>query len=846
MLRHLGSLLLACGIAAAQQTSPVLATDPFACFAMSAPSPAGDYAELRTVDVNGPGFTQAFHLTTKKLSANAWDIRIRCFQTLAARENDTILARFWMRTISPQAADGYTTFVVEKGADPWTKSISYTASAKSEWKLIEIPFQMLENYVNGRAQGGADTYNLSFWVNFGPQEIEIGGLTIQNYGQNYSFWDLGLTNWPYEGWAQDASWRAAAAARIEHIRKADIAVVVRDDAGNPVPNAPVHVKMKRHAFGFGSAVAGQMLMQASADRETYRQYILQMFNQVVLENDLKWPPWESSPSYAVPALEWLRANGITDIRGHNLIWPGRANLPTDVVQMLDATPVNQQTLRDRIHNHFIDILGATRGMLTDWDVINEPYANRDVQAVLGDAEMAQWFRWARELAPGVKLFVNEYNILEAGGMDLAHQDGVYNIVQFILDNGGPVDGVGLQSHFDLNLTPPERVLEVLDRFAQLGKELKVTEFDVSTTDERLQADYTRDFLTATFSHPSITGFLMWGFWEGADWRPSAAMVRRDWTTKLNYEVWMDLIYRQWWTDVEGTTGADGVFRTRGFLGDYDITASGQTLPLTVARGQVDYALVGRQTAGAINPNGVVNAASFLRGPVAPGEIVEFWGLNYGATTPVLGFYDSGQLAAFGGDTRVLFDGVPAPLIHTMRWDQDPNVGRVAAIVPYSVSGTTNVEVEYLGTKTPAVAVPVVDAAPAVFCYSGGTGQAVAVNHHPDGTLSFNRDAALERGGYLEFFITGEGRTDPPGIDGRLPVYPDNPRPVAPVVVKIGGVESRASECPYNWTGLVYAGVTQINACVPAGAPTGEAVSLEVTVGGVGGVATQAGVTVRIK
>ncbi|MGD0013536.1 MAG: hypothetical protein ABSD56_03795 [Bryobacteraceae bacterium] len=76
---------------------------------MSAPSPAGDYAELRTVDVNGPGFTQAFPLTTKRLSANAWDIRIRCFQTLAARLGDTIVARFWMRTTSPQAADGHTT-----------------------------------------------------------------------------------------------------------------------------------------------------------------------------------------------------------------------------------------------------------------------------------------------------------------------------------------------------------------------------------------------------------------------------------------------------------------------------------------------------------------------------------------------------------------------------------------------------------------------------------------------------------------------------------------------------------------------------------------------------------------
>ena len=141
-----------------------------------------------------------------------------------------------------------------------------------------------------------------------------------------------------------------------------------------------------------------------------------------------------------------------------------------------------------------------------------------------------------------------------------------------------IDGIGLQSHFDSNLTAPSRVLELLDQFAAFGKDLQVTEFDISMPDEQVQADYTRDFLTVCFSHPAIKGFLMWGFWEGAHWEPVAAMIRRDWSTKPNYAVWNDLLYNQWWSDFRGTTGADGVFRTRGFLGDYDIevTVNGQT------------------------------------------------------------------------------------------------------------------------------------------------------------------------------------------------------------------------------------------------------------------------------
>ena len=108
------------------------------------------------------------------------------------------------------------------------------------------------------------------------------------------------------------------------------------------------------------------------------------------------------------------------------------------------------------------------------------------------------------------------------------------------------------------------MLELLDQFAAFGKDLQVTEFDVAVADEQVQADYTRDFLTVCFSHPAIKGFMIWGFWEGAHWKPSAAMIRRDWSTKPNYDAWNDLIYRQWWTDTRGVTAGDGTFVRAAF------------------------------------------------------------------------------------------------------------------------------------------------------------------------------------------------------------------------------------------------------------------------------------------
>lgn len=822
--------MLAAGTALAQPVS-VIAGDPLACFSMSG-APAQN---LSIVNVSGPGFDRALRIRTPFDSANPWDIRARCFNTRPAAQGDTVLAIFWMRTLSSHRGVGLTTFVVEKGRDPWTKSAEFTTGAGAEWKKVEIPFTMRETYTGTGAEG----YNISFWVTFGPQEIEIGGLSVVNYGRNVPYRQLGLTVWPYAGREADAPWRRAAEERIEKIRKGDIVVAVRDDSGKPIAGAQVRVRMKRHAFGFGSAVAGQGLMDNSPAGQKYQEMIPKLFNKVVLENDLKWPFWETwSRNSAAFALEWLPAHGITDVRGHNVIWPDRGNLPPDVVSLLNAG--NRDALRQRIYAHIREIMTWTKGKVTEWDVLNEPYTSRDVQALLGDAEIPIWFQKAREADPAVKLYINDFNIVEAGGWDVRHQDFYYDTIKAILDAGAPLDGIGLQGHFNQNLTDPERVLEILDRFARFGKELQITEFDVSPGDEEIQAEYTRDFLTACFSHPAMTGFLMWGFWEARHWRPEAAMYRRDWSIKPNGEVWQELVFKKWWTDVSGTAGADGIFRTRGFLGEYEveITAGGttRTYPLRVTSSEVNYLVAGKQEAPEITEAGIVNAASFRSGPVAPGEIVTVFGRGFGPAALARAAYDaSGRLPRIVADTRVLFDGLAAPMVYAL-------AGQTSAVVPHAVSGTTSVAVEYLGVLSNTVTLPVTPTAPGVFTLdSSGRGPAVVVNVRDDGTTGLNSPQQRARKGeFVSLWITGAGLTSPQTEDGLLPVFPNNPAPALPVAVRFGGVESRFAD---NWAGLVYPGVVQLNVRIPHEAPSGAAVPLKVFAGGIG---SQDGVTVAIE
>lgn len=367
-------------------------------------------------------------------------------------------------------------------------------------------------------------------------------------------------------------WREAAEARIERIRKAELTVQAVQADGKPAPGVPVRIRMTKHAFGWGTAIAGRFLLGEGPDSEKYRRAILDNFNMAVLENDLKWPQWERDRATPPAALKWLHANGITRVRGHTLVWPGWRWLPKE----LKALAGDPEALRKRTLDHIREEVTATRGLLEDWDVVNEPYTNHDLMDILGRDEMIAWYRQAREFDPKPVLYLNDFNILAAGGRDAAHQKHFYETLRFLLDRGAPLGGVGIQGHFR-EITPPEKMLEILDMFAEFHLPIRITEFDFETDDEKLQAEFTRDFLTVCFSHPRVEAFLMWGFWEGRHWRPKGAMLRKDWSAKPNYEVWRELVHRRWRTEAEGATGSGGEYSVRAFRGEYEVTAGGKTV-----------------------------------------------------------------------------------------------------------------------------------------------------------------------------------------------------------------------------------------------------------------------------
>lgn len=520
------------------------------------------------VDVTGQAFSRAWRIETRVDASPSWAIEFKNAVPRAVARGDVALLRFVARATatSDESGAAYLRLVVQKASPEWDKSIEGLHTLTRDWKEFLVPFAFGADYAAGAVE-------IAFGFGFKRQTVELGGFDFVYYGRSVALADLPRTRPSYLGREAGAAWRTAALARIEQIRKSDFMVAVVDEAGRPVSGATVRVQQQRAAFQFGSALQMARLVRDSAENRQYRQKVLELFNAAGPENDLKWPAWSGewgtgySQAQTITGLTWLKNHGL-HVRGHVLVWPGWNNLPA-AIRALRGTP-QQSEIPARALTHIADVVGRTRDVVDEWDVINEPYANHDLMDLFGAGIQVDWFNAARTAHPTATLVLNDYSNHDAS-LDAGHVAHFETTARYLKSQGAPLGGLGLQAHISSNPSPPANVIAVLDRYAALGVPVRITEFDINTDDEELQADYTRDFLTAVFSHPTVMGFQMWGFWERAHWIPRAAMYRADFSEKPNARAYKSLVLDQWRTRATGSTDAQGQFRGRGFHGDYRVT-----------------------------------------------------------------------------------------------------------------------------------------------------------------------------------------------------------------------------------------------------------------------------------
>jgi len=258
---------------------------------------------------------------------------------------------------------------------------------------------------------------------------------------------------------------------------------------------------------FGAAVAANKLSDS-----TYVGILDREFNEITPENEMKWDATEPSQgTFTFSASDQIVAHAQAHgqrMRGHNLAWHSQQ---PSWVQNLSGT-----ALRNAMVNHITQVATHFRGKIYAWDVVNEAFADgsgggrRDSNLQrTGDDWIEVAFRTARSADAGAKLCYNDYNI---DGVN-AKSNAVFAMVQDFKSRGVPIDCVGFQGH--LTNGPPSDYQANLQRFANLGVDVQVTELDISGAS---QADGFATVVRSCLAVSRCTGITVWGIRDSDSWR----------------------------------------------------------------------------------------------------------------------------------------------------------------------------------------------------------------------------------------------------------------------------------------------------------------------------------------
>lgn len=372
--------------------------------------------------------------------------------------------------------------------------------------------------------------------------------------------------------------RADAAADDGAIRRHRMGTLVVHAA----PGAKVQVEQVKHEFWFGTAIANQAFdgTMPAKDRERYLAAILENFNSAVTENALKWlamEPRRGEVNYAVvdAMLAWTDRHQLP-LRGHNIYW-GVPQWTIGWMKELDDATL-RQTLEDRAR----DIGRRYRGRFAEYDLNNEMIHGNFYAERLGPGITLDMAKWVKAEDPAAELYLNDYDILT--GRRLA--DYVAHIRE-LLAMGVPIAGIGVQGHLHGDTFDPAALRHALDELAQFRLPIRVTEFNlpgqrskfykhrelaITAEEEAAKARAIAEYYRICFAHPAVSGILMWGFWEGANWIPQSSLYRRDWTPTPALQAYRNLIFKAWWTRWEGTADEHGRCALPAFFGSYRVTS----------------------------------------------------------------------------------------------------------------------------------------------------------------------------------------------------------------------------------------------------------------------------------
>lgn len=315
-----------------------------------------------------------------------------------------------------------------------------------------------------------------------------------------------------------------------------------------VTDSKSEAKTLKEAFD-GDFKVGVTTTSGYLSEEDRVAQIKENFNSITMENEMKpeslldWDGSEKSKD-GMPvikeetlekALKAAQEAGIP-LRGHTLVWYSQTP-EWFFSKKYDPSKgyVDKATMKKRMESYIKQVLTYCKenypGLVYAWDVVNEAVGddgNYRTESMwyetYGDfSYIKDAFTFARKYAEeGTKLFLNDYNEYIAQKRDLLYA----KVVE--LYDAGLLDGVGMQSHWDMDFPSVDLFETALEKYASIdGIEIQLTEIDMHNTDDseeglKKQAERYKEFFDVITKmkregKANITSVTFWGLKDGESW-----------------------------------------------------------------------------------------------------------------------------------------------------------------------------------------------------------------------------------------------------------------------------------------------------------------------------------------
>jgi endo-1,4-beta-xylanase len=282
----------------------------------------------------------------------------------------------------------------------------------------------------------------------------------------------------------------------------------------------------------GAAANHYILPQNTA----YRAALAKHCDVIVAEGAMKWAEIRADRetfNFAAgdATVAFAQSHGL-QVRGHTLVWC--EGNPTWVQKLGTAGDAESELRR-----HIVRTIEHYRAPIDDWDVVNEPIAEKprsvtDLRdgvwlARLGPRYIDKAFHIAADVAPRQRRVLNEYAIEAATPRDKLKREAFRRLILDLKDRGVPITGVGLQGHLDGSTEiDAEGVAAFCAEMTRAGLDVLVTELDVNdfslpgniAARDAIVAQRTEQFLSAVFAGCRPKLICTWGITDKHTWMPT--------------------------------------------------------------------------------------------------------------------------------------------------------------------------------------------------------------------------------------------------------------------------------------------------------------------------------------